>query len=79
MLCVIIVLRYCRYNISTQDYEAWTGEVSSANNTRGRDNALNLDVYSRFGLNGTEAEQVCCTNMPVFCTIYYFVLARLFV
>ena len=29
---------------------------------RGQNNELNLDVYSRFDLNGTEAIQVCCTK-----------------
>ena len=47
-----------RYNISTQDYEAWNGEVTSANNTRGRDNEANLDVFSEFGFNSTQAVEV---------------------
>ena len=58
----MLYMLYYRYNISTQDYEAWNGEVTSANNTQMRGTETNLDVYTRFGFNSTEALQVGCTS-----------------
>ena len=74
MLCVL----FCRYNISTQDYEAWGGEVTSANNTRMR--RTNLDVFTQFGFNATQAEQVNFLKFPVTnVLIYCYILAGLLV
>ena len=61
------VLR-ARYNISTADYQAWDGAVSSDNNTRPSRNVANLDVYSQFDLTAEEAIEVCNTCISVtFC------------
>jgi len=71
-MCMLCVL-FCRYNISTQDYEAWGGEVTSANNTR--ITRTGLDVFTQYGLNATQAEEVGLKSPCYKCTdIILFVI-----
>ena len=62
LCCICCYTIHYRYNISTQDYEAWNGEVTSANNTQMRGTETNLDIYTKFGFNSSQAEYVGCTN-----------------
>ena len=61
---------FCRYNISTQDYEAWDDGASSANNTQL--NNTNLDVFSRFGFNVSSALEVCNGNQFTYLVLMFF-------
>jgi len=63
---------FCRYNISTQDYEAWDDGVSSANNTQLNNQQINLDVFSRFGFNASTALEVSNGNQFTYLVLMLF-------